>query len=172
MCERRNFPRVGRATTRRALQRQTQSFCDDFVQAVVCFCCGQIRTTLAGQPCIDYSTGAVSSRGNTEIEYFGHAWLEQVNRARPGTLECNCGYDTWRNRYAAGGECTTEDGDCEYLPFPYAASSGAESPWQNAPYELAEWCFDVKHANQKTIGEGRGCNSNVYIVRYFFFFLK
>ena len=151
VCERRNFPRIGRATTRRALRRLTQAYCDDFVQAVTCFCCGQIRTTLAGQPCIDYSAGVVSSRGNVDIEYVGKAWLQQVNDTRPGTLECNCGYDTWRNRYTAGGSSAPEDGDCQYLPFPYPSSSGAEKPWQDAAYELSEWCFDVNHAILKSI---------------------
>ena len=58
--ERANFPRVGPATTRRALRRVTQVYSDDAIRALACFCCGQLRTTWAGPADIDYVFGVPS----------------------------------------------------------------------------------------------------------------
>ena len=68
--ERANFPRVGPATTRRALRRLTQVYSEDSIRALACFCCGQLRTTWAGPPDIDYVAG-LQRDGEAEIKYCG-----------------------------------------------------------------------------------------------------
>ena len=96
--ERANFPRVGPATTRRALRRLAQVYKDDSVRVLACFCCGQLRLACSGPPHIEYAAGT-SSVGHALIEYFGVAWLQALERVKSGSLECNCGYDSWHRRY-------------------------------------------------------------------------
>ena len=59
-----------------------------------------------------------------EIEYFGQSWLRQADDTLPGTLECNCRYDTWRNRYTADGSSASEGGNCHYLRFSIRPRAG------------------------------------------------
>lgn len=100
VAERRKFPTIGAATTRRALRRLAQVFNDDTVRTLACFCCGKQQTTWSGPPDIDYQTGSCAP-GRAEINMFGAAWFVELEQQKKGSLACNCGYDSWRQRYVA-----------------------------------------------------------------------
>ena len=71
-AEREGWPRVGLATTRRALNVLASRYIDDKIQCLVCFICGQLRTTCAGYPTIDLEAD-ISSEGGRHTEIMYHA---------------------------------------------------------------------------------------------------
>jgi hypothetical protein len=103
--ERIQFPAVGLSVTRRVLRVLTKRYNDKNIQALACFCCGQIRTTISGPEVIDYSTGKLAiidySNGKatrrTEIDYETLESLKRLEKFCEGTLLNNCSYDLWKN---------------------------------------------------------------------------
>lgn len=98
--ERNNIPLVGPATTRRALLTLKRVYNDEDIAAVVCFTCGQIKTTLKGPEHVVFGQHGPSSqvKQRCEVEFVSRAWFNSVEHSSPGTLLNNCSFELWKKR--------------------------------------------------------------------------
>ena len=91
---------LGLSTTRRSLNLLALRYNDQTTECMVCFICGQIRTTCAGYPPVDLGSSSSSpAPANVEIRYWKEAAFQDVEKEFPGTLLNNCGFDLWQKRY-------------------------------------------------------------------------
>ena len=58
ILERQHIPRIGMATTRRALRRLTQVYNDATIKVLVCFVCGEIHCTIRGPMPFEKDSGS------------------------------------------------------------------------------------------------------------------
>ena len=126
VTERRNFPRIGPAVTRRTLNRLMQRYNDKLVSANACFICGQLRLIVP-----DAHDDVPANNVVSEISYYNMSWLRSL---APGALMNNCGFDLWKSRFA--NERSAPPALIERRMPRRDASDPA--------YALSEWCIDVE----------------------------
>ena len=158
LAERERWPRVGLSTTRRALRALAGRYNDKNIQCLVCFICGQQRTTCAGYPVVDLEADAGCGGGrHTEIMYHTLAEVCGVEEKHPGTLLNNCGLDLWRRRY--------RDRDRGEGRRGMAGAARTTNPWTNTepltgPLRLCEEKDRNRHISQWAVEltfSGRSC---------------
>ena len=89
--ERAAFPTVDLSVTLHAVRILALNYNDREIKALVCFCCGQIRTTMKGAQVIAYDTESVRDvRHGVEIAYVNRGWFANVEEKCPGTLLHTC----------------------------------------------------------------------------------
>ena len=76
--ERSRIPAVGASVDRRTLSLLAQDYNDEKIRNLICFVCGQSKTTMPG--------------GKSPIEYKKRAWLALLGE---DVLQANLSWDTW-----------------------------------------------------------------------------
>ena len=69
---------------------------------------------------------------------------QRLEREKPGSLECNCGYCMWRTRYTTSSQAADAEADAIRPPYPIAG--GSRTSWADDAYALDEWCIDIQTA--------------------------
>jgi hypothetical protein len=136
IIERINFPRIGMATTRRALRTLTNRYNDSSVQSIICFVCGQIHSSATGPEPFSANT-ETSLRSVADIKYQDRKWWQRLEINQPGTLLNNCSYELWQKRYVGGHYDSdgNKDGLERRCPKP---------PGEGLPeYDVSEWCVNL-----------------------------
>ena len=91
--ERKQIPRIGMATTRRALRALATTYNDESIQALACFICGCIYTTFEGPKPPPDEDGVQRVSGHCDITMASSSWLRGLERHHPGSLLNNCSYE-------------------------------------------------------------------------------
>ena len=99
--ERRQWPRLGLSITRRTLRGVARALTDGSTQCLVCFVCGEQRTTLTGPEHPDFEEVNLVPKQRRNIEYCSVAYFRSLERTHPHSLLNNCSYLLWRERYVA-----------------------------------------------------------------------
>ena len=81
ILERRNFPLIGMATTRRALRTLITRFNDEEIKSLVCMVCGQIHTTARGP---EHITEDGKIKYTADIQYWGRDYFSTLEKKTTG----------------------------------------------------------------------------------------
>ena len=69
--ERNKFPNLGLSVTRRVLRTLVQTYNDNNIKCLVCFICGEQRTTGQGYPCPSFENASEAPRVQQDIQVRG-----------------------------------------------------------------------------------------------------
>lgn len=97
--ERSTWPKLGLAVTRRVLRTLVKRYNDTRTKCLVCFVCGEQRTTLTGFEHPNFEDEINHFSGRREIEFFDTQYFNNVELRQPGSLLNNCSYALWYERY-------------------------------------------------------------------------
>jgi hypothetical protein len=99
VAERERWPMLGLSTTSRCLNLLALRYNDQTTRCLVCFICGQLRTTCGGYPPVDLkSSGSCDVLSSQPIGYWKEAAFQKLEKQFPGTLLNNCGFDLWQKK--------------------------------------------------------------------------
>ena len=140
LCARKQIPRIGMATTRRALRALVTTYNDESIQALACFICGCTYTTFEGPAPPPDEDGVQRVSGHCEISIKNLSWFRELERHHPGSLLNNCSCELWCKRYLQGRYA--REGDDAQRSVLEAARPRPPTEGRSE-YGSDEWCLRV-----------------------------
>ena len=78
--ERNKFPSLGLSVTRRVLRTLAQTYSDKNIKCLVCFICGEQRTTGQGLPHPNFEDPSETPRAQQEIKYVDQRYFDYIEK--------------------------------------------------------------------------------------------
>ena len=149
IAERERWPRLGLATTRRALSLLCERYNDETTKCVACFICGQLRTTCEGYPQVDLQTSPKKiAAKQTEISYKSPDAFREVEKKHPGTLLNNCSYHLWKLRYRDRDRSTVST-------YPWSLTEPLSKPLSQCDGDrcrhISRCALDIKYMDSSSV---------------------